>query len=136
MSAPESPDMRSRLARVRGLGAARHGAGTWWLERLTSVALVPLSLWFLAGLFTHILGHTREEIAAWIGQPLVAVPFVLLLLMLFWHSKLGVRVIIEDYVHNEPAKLALLFLSDALHIAAGLLAVLAILRLHLVGIPA
>jgi succinate dehydrogenase / fumarate reductase membrane anchor subunit len=122
--------LRSELGRVRGLGPARAGSGHWWVVRLTSLALVPLSLWFIAAVIRHE-GATRAEMVKWLRGP---VPFVLLLCLIiatFWHMELGLRVVIEDYVHRNDARLALLLASRAACILAGLLCIFAVLRLGL-----
>jgi succinate dehydrogenase / fumarate reductase membrane anchor subunit len=95
-----SYDMRSALARAQGLGSARGGAEHWWAERVSAVALLPLTLWFLCS----ILAHTGSDYAAFIGwlkTPLASIPMVLLLLALFHHTALGLQVVIEDYVHSN-----------------------------------
>ena len=117
--------MRSPLGRARGLGSAREGVDSWWLERVLAVALVPLTLWFAASLIA--LG--RSDYATFIAWlKLAALLMVLLLIALFWHLALGLRVVIEDYVHSGakiPALLAARFACFALGIA-GILATLRI----------
>ena len=119
--------MRSPLGRARGLGSAREGVESWWLERVMAVALVPLTLWFAASLIA--LGRSDYAIfIAWLKTPLAALLMVLLLIALFTHLALGLRVVIEDYVHSGakiPALLAARFACFALGIA-GILATLRI----------
>ncbi|MEJ0009578.1 MAG: succinate dehydrogenase, hydrophobic membrane anchor protein [Alphaproteobacteria bacterium] len=132
MSISHSP-LRTHLARVRGLGAAHAGARTWWLERMTSLALIPLSLWFLTGLLGHI-GSPREDIAAWLSQPLASIALVLFLLVSLLHGKLGLQTIIEDYVHAHGAKLAIVLFKDVVITLLGVLVLFAIVKLHFIGI--
>jgi succinate dehydrogenase / fumarate reductase membrane anchor subunit len=109
--------MRSPLGRVRGLGSAREGVGHWWAQRMTSLALVPLALWFVAAL-VGLTGADYATARDWIATPVPAALLVLLIVATFYHGALGLQVIIEDYVHHEGAKLSLLL---------GLTGVLAVL---------
>ena len=122
--------LRSPLGKVRGLGSAGEGVGHWWVQRVTAVALLPLTAWFAISLVSHSL-QSYEAMRGWLGQPWVAVAAILLVLTLALHSKLGVEVVIEDYVHGKPAKTALLLLSTFVHVAAAVAAVFAILVLAL-----
>ena len=96
--------LRSPLGRARGLGSAKEGVEHWWHQRLTALALIPLSLWFVASV-AFMAGMDHATFIAWVGNPLVAVLLVLLIVALFYHLKLGVQVVIEDYVHHPAAKL-------------------------------
>lgn len=92
-------DMRSPLARAIGLGSAKEGAREWWAERVSAVALVPLTLWFAASIIAHS-GSDYPIFIAWIRTPLAATLMILLLIALFHHTALGLQVVIEDYVHS------------------------------------
>lgn len=108
--------LRTPLSRVLGLGAAKEGVGHWWTQRLTSVALVPLSIWLLWSLLA--LGSLDyDTVRAWLAQPLPAAAALLLVLALAWHSSLGVQVVIEDYVQHPGLKLVSLVLSRFGHAA-------------------
>lgn len=122
--------LRSPLGRVLGRGAAGEGVGHWWVQRVTAVALIPLTAWFALSLLGKSL-QSWETMSEWLGRPGVAVMAILLVLTLAWHSKLGVQVVIEDYVHGKGAKTALLLLSTFVHVAAGVAAVFAVLLLAL-----
>lgn len=99
--------LRSDLSRVLGLGSARAGAHHWTHQRLSAIALIPLSLWFM----TTLLGHMHDDavdLTNWIRSPFVTVLLVSLLAAMFYHAKLGLQVVIEDYIHADFAKIALL----------------------------
>ena len=92
--------LRSPLARARGHGSAEDGVGHWWHHRVTSVALVPLLLW-LAFSIAALAGASFEEARAWLASPVVAVFAILTLAVTFYHFKLGLDVVIEDYVYGK-----------------------------------
>lgn len=92
-------DMRTPLARAMGLGSAKEGVGAWWSERVSAVALVPLALWFAASIIAHT-GSDYATFIVWLRTPLAAILMILLLIALFYHTALGLQVVIEDYVHS------------------------------------
>jgi succinate dehydrogenase / fumarate reductase membrane anchor subunit len=119
-------DLRSPLAQARGLGSAKQGVHHFWVQRVTAVALVPLSLWFVFSL-AQIGGADFLTVRNWIAAPSVAVALVLFIATTAYHSVLGVQVVIEDYVATEAMKLSSLLISKFVHIvvaAAGIFAVL------------
>jgi succinate dehydrogenase / fumarate reductase, membrane anchor subunit len=119
--------LNTPLRQVLGLGSAKSGVQHWWVQRLTSVALVPLSIWFVVSLLClPVLDHAT--VTAWMGQGLSALLLVLLLLTVAWHSRLGVQVVIEDYVHGSGARTLLLVLSGFAHVFLAAAGVFAILR--------
>jgi succinate dehydrogenase / fumarate reductase membrane anchor subunit len=118
---------RSPLGRAMGLGSAKAGFEHWWTERITAIALIPLSVWFVASLIAYS-GSSYQAFIDWIGSPVTAVLMILLLITLFWHAALGLRVVIEDYVHSGAKTWVLLatrFVCFAL-VAAGIVATLRI----------
>jgi succinate dehydrogenase / fumarate reductase membrane anchor subunit len=119
-------DYRSTLGRVRGLGSAKEGVQHWWVQRLTALALIPLSIWLVASLVAHT-GASYAAVRAWLGQPVTVGLLVLLLAATFHHAQLGLQVVIEDYVHHEGAKIALLILVKAAAVVLALAGILAVL---------
>jgi succinate dehydrogenase / fumarate reductase membrane anchor subunit len=120
--------MRSPLGRAIGLGSAKQGVEHWWAQRITAVALVPLALWFTSAVI-GLAGADLETVQNWIARPLPAILLVLLLIALFYHTSLGLQVVIEDYVHTELVKLGLLVVTRLLcfgFAVAGIFAVLGI----------
>ena len=120
--------MRSPLGRAIGLGSAKEGVEHWWAQRITAIALVPLSLWLVSAVI-GLVGADLETVQNWVGRPLPAILLVLLLIALFYHTSLGLQVVIEDYVHAELAKLGLLVVIRLLCFGlavAGIFAVLGI----------
>ena len=122
---------RTPLARVRGLGSAHTGARHWWHERLTSVAAIPLTLFLIGYILAH-LGASRAEIIASLKNPPIAAAFLLSWLALLWHMKLGMQVIIEDYVHGAW-KVTLVITNNFFSAILGALALWAIAVMSLGG---
>lgn len=122
--------LRTPLSKVIGRGAAGEGVGHWWVQRVTSVALLPLTAWFVISLLGQSL-QSYDAMRGWLGQPWVAVLTILLIITLSWHSKLGVQVVFEDYVHAKGTKTTLLVLSTFVHFGAAVAGTFAILTLAL-----
>jgi len=123
---------RSALYGVRGLGSAKSGTRHWWMQRVTAVALVPLMLWL--GFSLARLGAMDYDTAlAWARGPLTALLLMASLLAMFYHGRLGVQVVIEDYVHREGARIAALIALDFLTLLLGLASALAVLRVFASG---
>lgn len=118
------------MARVLGLGSARDGTGHWWGQRVSSVALLILGLWFLTGL-AQLPGFGYQDVQAWLGRPTSAVLMLLLVACAAWHSVLGIQVVIEDYVHGPFLKVASIVLSRFVHILLAAAAIFAVLRIAL-----
>ncbi len=124
--------LRTPLARARGLGSAKGGTHHFWLQRLTAIALVPLTVWFalsVASLATVDL----PAVVTWMKSPLSALLMLSFLLAGFWHMKLGLQVVIEDYVHSEWRKVTCLILNNLISMFLALAATLAVLKMLLGG---
>ncbi|MCC2687265.1 MAG: succinate dehydrogenase hydrophobic rane anchor protein [Rhizobiaceae bacterium] len=124
--------MQTPLARVRGLGTAREGTGHFWLQRLTAVANVPLML-FLIGLLVALNGADYMTVRGALGNPFVALMLVLAFLSVLNHMRLGMQVIIEDYVHADGARIALIMLNVFFAASVGVAAIYALVKLALGG---
>jgi len=124
--------LRSDLGRVRGLGSAKEGAAHWWAQRVTAVALVPLSLWLVASL-ASLTGADVAAARAWIAQPVVAVLLVLLIGVTFHHAQLGMQVVIEDYVHTEWVKISSIVLVKFAAVALAAAGIFSVLKIALAG---
>lgn len=120
--------MRSPLGRARGLGAAHHGSGTWRLERLTSLALVPLCLWFVY-VVLHLAHADFAAVRVFIGEIWNAVLFLALIVALFTHLGLGLRAVIEDYVRPALTKNGLVLVVNAGCILLATAAAIAVIDL-------
>jgi succinate dehydrogenase / fumarate reductase membrane anchor subunit len=123
---------RTALGRARGLGSAKHGVGHWMSERVTSVALAPLSLW---GVFSALnLSRVGYEGAIlWLHAPVNAVLASLLALVMFQHMHAGLRVVVEDYIHKPGTKASLLLANLFVCVLVAALAVFSILKVALTG---
>jgi succinate dehydrogenase / fumarate reductase membrane anchor subunit len=120
--------MRSPLGRAVGLGSAKEGVEHWVVQRVTAIALVPLTVWFVAAVI-ELTGADFDAMQDWVGRPLPAIGLILLLIATFYHAALGLQVVIEDYVHGELARLGLVILARLACITlvvAGIVAVLAL----------
>ena len=118
--------MRSQLGRVRGLGAAKSGVEHWWVERLTSIALVPLTIWFVISALV-LVNATQPMVQAWAARPVNTVLLLALVIMTFHHMQLGLQVVIDDYV--KAGHLAVTLLNKGAAVMLGLFSIVAILKM-------
>jgi succinate dehydrogenase / fumarate reductase, membrane anchor subunit len=125
-----TPRMRSPLGRAIGLGSAKEGVEHWWVQRVTALALVPLSLWFVAAIIA-LTGADRALLVEWMHHPIPAVLLVLLLIATFYHGALGLQVVIEDYVENETLRFGLLIVMRLAAIVFAARGIFAVLKLSL-----
>lgn len=130
MASSSSADLRSKLAKAKGLGASHHGFSHWWVQRLTALALIPLSVWFVYALLTAMLVYDPYTARAWFGNVLNASMMALMVIMGFFHGKLGAQVVIEDYIKHPLVKYALLLANTFLCFALGAVSLFAVLKLH------
>jgi len=124
--------MRSGLGRARGLGAAKAGYHHWWAQRVTAVALVPLTIWFIFSLI-GLLGASHAAVVTWMASPINLVLMLALIVAMFHHMELGLQVVIEDYVRAEKCRLATLLAMKAVVWLLGLSAAVAALKMGLGG---
>jgi len=122
--------LRTPLSRIEGLGSARSGTQHFWHQRLTAVALVPLSIWFVASALAYV-GAEQGAVAAYFAAPANAVPMFLFILASTYHMSLGVQIIIEDYIHNEGQKIAALMLNRFAAWAIGAASTFALIKMAL-----
>lgn len=125
-------DMRTPLGKVRGLGAAREGTGNFWRIRVTSIALIPLAM-FAVGWVLSLRGAGLAEVRASLGNPVIALALALFLIISLDHMRLGMKEIIEDYVHEEGGRLGLLILNTFFCVLIGAASIFALLKLSFGG---
>jgi succinate dehydrogenase / fumarate reductase membrane anchor subunit len=122
--------IRTPLARVRGLGTAKDGTHHWWLQRVTSVALVPLALWFVISLLS-VARADYQTFHLWLSNPISAGLMVALLAAMFYHANLGMQVIFEDYVRPEGAKIVAVLATQFVLFLLGAISIVAVLKVAL-----
>jgi succinate dehydrogenase / fumarate reductase membrane anchor subunit len=123
------------LGRVRGLGSAKHGTHHWILARVTAVSNLILMLWFIFSLVT-LPTMDYQTVTLWISSPLVAVALMLLVVSVFWHLRLGLQVIVEDYVHDHGLKFGVILLLNFYAIGGAALGLFAIAKIAFAGAAA
>ena len=124
--------LRTPLGRARGLGSAKQGVHHWWAQRVTAVALVPLTLWFILAL-VGLAGSEATAASAFVAHPVNAILLLLLIAATFHHLHLGLQVVIEDYVHGELAKIAAVLAIKLLAVALGVAAAFSVLKIAFGG---
>lgn len=120
--------LRSPLGRVRGMGSARSGTHHWWMQRVTSIALLPLTLWFVASMI-GLAGASYLETLLWIAQPLNAVLLLVLVGLTFHHMASGLQVVVEDYVRDEFRRVFYILLIKAAALLMALAGAFSVLRI-------
>jgi succinate dehydrogenase / fumarate reductase, membrane anchor subunit len=123
------------IGRVRGLGSAKHGAKHWMDQRLTAIGNLLLTSWLVLSMIL-LPNFEYETLAAWLAQPSVAVPMMLMLVSIFAHVRLGLQVLIEDYVHDEGNKFAALIILNFYVIGAGAFGLFMVAKHAITGAPA
>ncbi|MXP65417.1 succinate dehydrogenase, hydrophobic membrane anchor protein [Roseomonas sp. M0104] len=119
---------RSALGRVRGMGSAKQGSHHWWVQRISSMALLPLMLWFVISV-ASLAGHSYADTILWIGHPFNATLLLLTIAIGFQHTASGLQVVIEDYVADEMSRMAAVLAVKAACTLFGVLAALAVLKI-------
>jgi succinate dehydrogenase / fumarate reductase membrane anchor subunit len=125
-------DFKTPLSKVRGLGSAKDGTHHWWVQRVTAIANIPLVL-FMVISFVGNAGKGHADWVAWLQQPVVAVLTILFLLNVTYHMRLGLQVVIEDYVHGHGTKIASLLLITFACVLIAALGVFSVLRIAFGG---
>jgi succinate dehydrogenase / fumarate reductase, membrane anchor subunit len=120
--------MRTPLGAVRGLGSAKSGTEHWWMQRVTAIANIPLIIFLVIFVIAH-LGATRGELVASIGNPFIAILLALSFVSVLWHMRLGLQVVIEDYMHGHAIRLLALLAVTFVTVALGAAALYAILKM-------
>jgi succinate dehydrogenase / fumarate reductase, membrane anchor subunit len=123
---------RTPIAKVRGLGAARSGLQHWKMQRLTAIANVLLVLWFMFSAMA-LSGSGYDQVRAWLGSPVTASLVVLLIISTFYHARLGLQVVVEDYVHHEGARIASLVAIALIVLALAVACIVAVLTVAVGG---
>ena len=118
------------MGRAIGLGSAKEGVEHWWRQRVTAVALVPLTLWFVIAVI-GLVGADHAVFVAWVRSPMPAILLVLLLVATFYHTALGLQVVIEDYIHREGMRLAALLIMRLLCVLFAVRGIFAVLKMAL-----
>ncbi len=120
------------IGRVRGLGSAHHGAHHWLVQRTTAIGNVVLMAWLLAS-FVMLGDFGYDSMVKWLTQPVAAVPMILLVISLFWHARLGLQVVIEDYVQDTGTKFAVLSALNLATIGGGAFGIFSVATLAFGG---
>jgi succinate dehydrogenase / fumarate reductase membrane anchor subunit len=120
--------LQTPLGRVRGLGSARGGTHHWWMQRVTSIALLPLTLWFVFSA-ASLAGKSYGVTTDWIGHPFNAVLLLATIGLSFYHAAIGIQVVLEDYVRGEFARMGSIMVVKGICWVLALLAALAVLRI-------
>ncbi|MDG1905163.1 MAG: succinate dehydrogenase, hydrophobic membrane anchor protein [Arenicella sp.] len=124
--------LRSPLAKAVGLGSAKHGFSHWWWQRVTAIALVPLSVWFVYSVLT-VMGMDHQYASDWLAQPFNATVLILFVLTMLFHAQTGIQVVIEDYIHTKWLNLTLLLAVKFAAVLMAVMSVISVLKVVLGG---
>lgn len=127
----QPPALRSPLANAKGMGSAKEGTGHFIHQRVTAIALVPLCIWFVFSIVGIVVSDDSSKLAAWLYSGFNSGATIVMLVALFYHAKLGVQVVIEDYLHCPCLKLTALLANTFFMYGAAVISVIAVLKLHL-----
>jgi succinate dehydrogenase / fumarate reductase, membrane anchor subunit len=126
--------LRTPIKRARGHGSAHSGTQHFWLQRLSALALIPLSMWFVVALITQLIHADEAGISQWLHNPLVALAMTALMFAMFIHARLGIQTIIEDYIHCHAKKIIALLVLNLFTFGLGGASLMAIFHLHFTAI--
>lgn len=130
--AGKTNSLRSRLGQARGLGSAHEGVHHWWGQRMSALALIPLSLWLVASLVC-MAGADYAVVSQWLSSPVTLGALGLTILITVYHAVLGLQVVVEDYIHGQPTKLILLILLPMSGVALVVAAIVSLLMIAFAG---
>ncbi|MBI37058.1 MAG: succinate dehydrogenase, hydrophobic membrane anchor protein [Alphaproteobacteria bacterium] len=125
-------NLRSPLGKARGLGTAKSGTNHWWVQRLTAIGLIPLSIWFIIEILLAV-GNDYNEAKEFISQPFTAILLILFIVLTFHHAQLGLQVVVEDYVKRKSFEIGLLIVIKGAAILLSLTALFAVLSIAFGG---
>jgi succinate dehydrogenase / fumarate reductase, membrane anchor subunit len=125
----------TNIGKVRGLGSAKHGGEHWITQRTTAVGNLLLTTWLVVSLLL-MPNFDQGTLAQWLAQPIVAVPLILMLVSIYWHVRLGIQVLIEDYVHDDALKFAAITLLNFYVVASLVFGIFVVAKLAFTGSPA
>lgn len=125
-------DYRTPLSRARGLGSAKSGTGHWWMQRVTAVALIPLSFWLIYFLGLSLTAPYQQTVA-WLTTPINSVCIVAWIIAVFYHAALGLQVVIEDYIAADGPKIISIWAVNLAFLFLAIAALLAVFRIVLIG---
>ncbi len=125
----------TNIGKVRGLGSAKHGGQHWINQRTSAVGNLLLTTWLVTSLLL-MPNFEQATLAQWLAQPSAAVPMMLMLVSIFWHVRLGLQVLIEDYVHDDPLKFASITLLNFYVVASLVFGIFTVAKLAFTGAPA
>ncbi len=125
----------TNIGKVRGLGSAKHGGGHWISQRTSAVGNLLLTTWLVVSL-TLMPNFDQGTLAQWLAQPTVAVPMILMLVSIFWHVRLGLQVLIEDYVHDDALKFGAITLLNFYVVTSLVFGIFVVAKLAFTGAPA
>jgi len=125
-------NLRTPLSQVKGLGSAKEGTDHFWVQRLTAIAMIPLVIW-IAFSVARLPSMSQADIHAWLASPFASVMMILFLITSFWHARLGLQMVIEDYVSNHAVRTASIIAVTFACVALGVTGVFSVLRIAFAG---
>ncbi len=127
----DNNDLRSPIAKAKGLGASRIGSGTWWLQRVSAVALLPLVIWFVYFMFGAVKFQNSDELMSAFTSPFPTMFLAIFIAIGLYHGNIGIKEIIEDYVHSHVTKIFLIIFINFLSFITAVASICALLAFHL-----